>query len=301
MHHSMAWVTVLTLMVLNTTLPAAENHLIQEAVIHNDSIDALCVKNQFVYTASFDGKIKKTDFIDTEIVGTHRDWVRNILCIDENIVSASNDGQIIIWHDNNIVNQVQAHSWWVTGLAFDKNRIVSVSLDETVKVWSYPDLKLLNQQKLRGSFKHHTVAISNNKAYIGSTLMLSAFDLDNYRWHFKRKSPHAGKIFLSLASTDHFVYVGDSDGKIHQFDTRNMKSHQIQSLDKSAIKALSIYNNYLYIGNDAGKIYRMKIPEFSEPVILSKYPQSVRVILAKEGVMYAGYDTGILRSFNLMK
>lgn len=274
-------------------------HPPEELSLHEDSIDALCGAGNYIYTASFDGTIKKTDFKEVEIVGRHEDWVRSILCIGDTLVSSSNDGRIIVWEGSSILREVDAHNWWITKLAFYNDKIISVSLDETVKIWSYPELGLLYEHKIPGSNKHHTLAISNSKAFIGSTGSVSVLDLEKYRWIVVNRSFQNYNAILSATASDQFVYLADSAGNIYQMNPGNVKSRTVLSLEKYAIKAIALHDGALFVGNDNGRIYRVELPEFNRPVLVSEQKQPVRAILIRGRVLYAAYDEGLLRSIDI--
>ena len=292
--------SIFTILLLFKNHPTLADTPLHELKLHTDSIDALCVKGHDIYTASFDGRVKRTDLTTSEEVGHHDDWVRAILCVDDNQVTASNDGRIIVWHEKSIVSQVKAHDWWVTDLAYHHdNLLVSVSLDETVKVWSYPDLKLLYQHKLPGSYKHYSVTILGNYAYVGSTVTLSVLDLKKLAWRFVNLSYGTYDIFCSVTTDNSHVYFGDSAGNIHQFDASTMKSHKIVRTEKFAIKAMTMSKEFLYFGNDSGHIYRVRVPTFGQPELIHEQKTAVRALTISDNMLYAASDEGKLDVYPL--
>lgn len=298
MTHSRLTFLILAFFIFIPSGIAYAEKALTESIVHTDSIDALCATENYLVTGSFDGSIKKVTLDKIQIIGKHNDWVRGLLCIDNNIVSASNDGRIIIWHGTAKLNEVLAHKWWITDVAFYKNRIISVSLDETIKVWSYPELELLFQHKIWGSAKHYTVTISNDKAFIGSTWGISVLDLNTYNWILKNKRITKDySAFLSSAPSGEYVYFGNSTGSIYQFTTDNAELQSKFKVSNYAIKALSYHDNTLFIGSDDGCIHEFKPSMKNTPKFISKSPESVRAILVNHSNLYAGYDKGILRKF----
>jgi len=292
---------IFILLFLYEILPAAAGTLLHEIKVHDDSIDAICIKDGYVYTGSFDGTIKRTDFTTVEPVGRHRDWVRALLCVDDNIISASNDGRIIIWHDNTIVNQVDAHKWWVTDIAYSNGKIVSVSLDETVKIWSYPDLKLLHQYKIPGSYKHHSVTISDDIAYIGSTTSISLISLKNDKWGIRTINFATFDTYYSGTTSRDYIYFSDSAGNIHQCDASLRKMHNVKSIGNYAIKTLQQHSDTLYAATDSGQIHKIAIPEFKQAELFDEHPQAIRTIRVTDNALIAAYNDGFLRAFSLSK
>lgn len=294
-------IQLITLLLSCQIFPANTATLLHEQVMHDDSIDGLCISGRYLYTASFDGKIKRTDFTTTEEIGRHTDWVRALLCTDDRLISASNDGRIIIWQDKVIVRQTQAHSWWITDLALYGNKIVSVSLDETVKIWSYPDLQLLFQHKIPGSYKHHSVTVFQDLAFIGSTRNIAILDLKTHQWPVQHLIVNKPDIYHVSAAGDNYIYFGDSAGNIYQLDPANMQFRHSLSLGRYAIKAMAYHDHSLYVGNDAGHLYRIDVPGLQRPELIHRHAQAIRSIKVVNNIMYAAFDQGVVRSYHLQE
>lgn len=298
----------ITLIILSLTVSqsASAFTLLHEIKVHDDSIDALCVKDGYVYTGSFDGTIKRTNFKTIELIGRHNDWVRAILCVGDNIISASNDGRIIIWHDKTILNQVQAHDWWVTDIAFSDNKIVSVSLDETVKVWSYPDLKLLFNSKVHGSYKHHSVYISENIAYIGSTLAISILDIVNFKWlivnfNWLNQTGYRSTYNTYYAASINAgkLYFADSAGNLNQLNKIPDKNHRTIALAKTAIKSLQSHNHFLYAATDEGELYQIPVHDIAKSKLISDNKYAVRKITIDNNIVYTADDIGVVHAYEI--
>lgn len=299
MTQSITCISFLLVLVLQPVFSVKAASTISERVIHSDSIDALCSTNKFVYTGSFDGHIKRTTMDSVEEIGSHRDWVRSLMCINNDIISASNDGRIIIWNDSSISNQVLAHNWWITDMAFYKNTIISVSLDETVKIWRYPDLEQVYEHKIYGSNKHHTVTVCQNRLFIGSTWSISVLDLTTRRWIFQNKSFDRYNVFLSSTSSKNAVYFGDNNGKVYRFDASRSKLTSTSQVSNAAIKAICYHQGTLLVGDDNGNIKTMDANSLVNSKILASYPQPVRAILVRDDTVFAGFDGGVLRAIRI--
>jgi WD40 repeat protein len=286
-------------MLFQSAVVANAADIVWEKVIHSDSIDALCTTDAFIYSASFDGYIKKSSADSLEEAGAHKDWVRALLCIDDGVVSASNDGRIIIWKGASNNHRIHAHDWWITDIAFHNGTIVSVSLDETVKIWRYPDLKLVYQHKLYGSRKHHTVVICRDKAFVGSTWGISVLDLKTRKWIVPYRYFDTQNVFLSSTASDNRVYFGDDTGKLFFFDASTTKLISTQQVSLTAIKALTYHQGTLFVGDDAGTIRKVDAESMENIEILASFPQSVRAMLVRSGMLIAGCDGGILRAIRI--
>jgi len=293
------YIFFLFMLILLPAIGADAANTISERVVHSDSIDALCSTDKYIFTASFDGHIKKCTRDSIEEIGAHRDWVRSLLCINDNVISASNDGRIIIWNGTSISNQVSAHDWWITDIAFHKDTIVSVSLDETVKIWRYPDLELVYQHKIYGSYKHHTVTVCQNKAFIGSTWVISVLDLATRKWIFQNKGFDNFNVFLASTASDNTVYLGDNTGKVYRFDAFSSKLVSSAHVSNAAIKALAYHQGTLFVGDDEGNLKTIDAESLANTVVLASFPQAVRAILVRDDTVFAGCDGGILRAIRI--
>ena len=269
--------------------------VLSERSIHSDSIDALCTTGDSVVSASFDGTIKRVSSGTIENVGAHRDWVRGLLCIDDAIVSASNDGRIVIWKGASVVNQIDAHDWWITDIAFHDNRIISVSLDESVKIWSFPALEPVYQHKIYGSFKHMTVAVCQNRVFVGSTFGISVLNLSTFKWIYQNKAFDKYNVFLSSAASADVVYFGDDNGKVFRFNASTADLISSATVSRTAIKALAYHEKKLFVGDDDGIVQIVDAESLKSDKVMTHHTQSVRVLRVWGNRLYAGYDGGILR------
>lgn len=270
-----------------------------EKTIDSDSIDALCHTETYLYSGSFDGHIKRISKGAVEEIGAHGDWVRALLCVDDNLISASNDEYIIIWNDGHIVNKIHAHDWWITDIAFYRNTIISVSLDETVKIWGYPDLKLLYQHKIYGSCKHQCVAIGRNKAFIGSTRGVSVLNLKTRQWIYQNKAFDKENVFLSAVAFNNDVYMGDNQGIIYRFDASTANLTATKQVSDMAIKALACRSGVLFAGDDGGAIRSLDVEFQKKVTLLIHFPEPVRAIVTRGNTLFIGCDGGILRAIKV--
>ena len=278
---------------------AAGEAIIYEKKIHIDSVDSLCVKGKKIYTASFDGTIKRTIDNESKIIGKHKDWVRKVICTDSNVITASNDGSIAIWNNFKKIRSVQAHSWWVTDIALSDDKLISVSLDETVKVWRYPELKLLYSHKIYGSNKHYSVVINNGKAFIGSTNgHMFVLDVNRFKWVKQKGITSSYSIPISSMKSGKYVFFGTSDGHI----VRVMASSSYDILTKKisgfAIKAIAENEGVLYIGDDNGVLRKINMDNLKKADVINNFPEAIRTLAIDNNSIYAGYDNGYIRIFN---
>jgi WD40 repeat protein len=68
-----------------------------------------------------------------------------IILSNERIISANEDGKIVIWDNGEILKIIDAHSSGIWGLVkLSKNKIISGSNDKTIKVWDIESGDCLN-------------------------------------------------------------------------------------------------------------------------------------------------------------
>lgn len=287
-------------LIITSNLSASEI-LVFDKLIHDGSIASHCIKNDAIISGSFDGTIKETVGASTKVIGQHKDWVQKIICIDNKIISASNDGAITLWENDRKVKSIQAHSWWVTDIALTNNKLVSVSLDETIKVWSYPDLILLYSHKIYGSNKHYSLIINKGKAFVGSTRgLIFKLDLKSFNKPSGRIVDRSAKsVLLSSAKSKNHVFFGTSDGFIIKLSASYpyKKLFKIKLSDYS-LKALAVNQGFLYAGDNNGDIRKVNIENPKKIHSVSNFKEAVRSLSVNNGHVYAGYDNGYFRILN---
>ena len=182
------------------------------------------------------------------------------------------------------------------------NKIVSVSLDETVKVWSYPELKLLYSHKIYGPNKHYSVAINNGKAFIGSTHgIMYILDLNNFKWLKQKKIANHYSVLISLAKSDKYVFFGGSDGFITKVTASEPYKLFHKKISNFPLKSIVQKNGVLYIGDSDGVIRKINMENLKTTYVVSDFPGAVRALAIENNYIYAGYDNGYIRIFENRK
>lgn len=288
----------ITLIIIPLKLAAGEALLYEEKV-HSDKVDSLCVNKGEVYSASFDRSITKTVNNESKIIGKHKDWIRKVICTGSNVITASNDGKITIWNDVEKIRSVQAHSWWVTDIALSTDKIVSVSLDETVKVWSYPELNLLYSHKIYGSNKHYSVIINNGKAFIGSTHgLMFIIDLNNFKLLKQKNIANYYSVLISSTKSDKYIFFGGSDGFITKVSASTPYKVLHEKISDFPLEAITQSDEYLYIGDSNGVLRKINMENLNELTIINHSSEAVSAIAISNDFLYAGYNDGYIRIFN---
>lgn len=289
---------ILLLIILPLKLLASEV-ITEGREIHADRVDSICLMQGNIISASFDGLIKSSTDKASRVVGRHDDWVRKLICHGKHVISASNDGYISIWEGTNKISTVKAHSWWVSDIALSNNKIVSVSLDETVKVWSYPELELLYSHKISGSNKHYSIGVINDKAFISSTRgKVSILDISSYKWINKYKTITGRySISLSVAKSDAAVFFGSSSGYITKISAFPPYKSKRKKISKFPIKSLAYYEGFLYASDSNGFLFKIKNKNIKSVLILNHSVKSISALAINDDFIYAGYDNGFVRKF----
>jgi len=280
----------------------SEELIISEKKVHEDSIDSICIKKNSFVTASFDGYVKEHTKNKSIIVDKHNDWVRKVLCVNSNVVSVSNSGIISITNKLNKLNSVKAHSWWISDIAINeaKTILVTVSLDEHVKVWKYPSLELLHKRKIYGSNKHHSVTIHSGKAFVGSTNGVLYIKPLLSKALYQRRISGSKETLLSAVSSPNYIFLGGSDGNVFKISVDTYKVIAKLKVSDFAIKALYWYSGYLYIGSDDGSLRRLSGRSMRNISVISQFNEVIRSIAIDKNLLYVGFDKGIVRTLKII-
>lgn len=178
--------------------------------------------------------------------------------------------------------------------------MVTVSLDETVKVWSYPHLKLLYSHKIYGSNKHYSVTINKGKAFIGSTRgLVFVLELKGFNKPYVRRVDQlAISVLLSSTKSNKYVFFGTSDGFIIKVSASfpYKKIFKVKISDFS-LKALTLYQDFLYVGDNNGDIRKINMKNPKKSYLVSHIHEAVRSLSVSDNYIYAGFDNGSFRIF----
>lgn len=107
---------------------------------HEDSITSISVKNERVASASKDKTIKvwtpELELLYTINVNNSPVW--SVLNSDGKIISGSEDKMIRIWdiNEGKLIDSLNTHGDWISGLATAGGKIISSSADGTLLIWS---------------------------------------------------------------------------------------------------------------------------------------------------------------------
>ena len=135
----------------------------------------------------------------------HSDQIMQVAISDGKIVSGSLDKTVKIWDINTgeLLNTLTGHTNYVYSVAINEGRVVSGSWDKTIKVWDVITGNLLNTLQGHGDFVR-CVAIREEKIVSGS--------LDKT---IKIWDSNTGKLLNTLIGHTNYVYsVAISEGKV---------------------------------------------------------------------------------------
>ena len=269
-----------------------------ELKVHEDVIDTLVLSNELVYTGSYDGYVKSIHIISHKISNILKkdDWIRSLLIVNNELIVAANDGSItgVCLKSNAQKWKLDAHDSWITGLAFTDGKLISISMDEHVKVWDISTKKQLFDKKIYGSHKHQSICIANNQAIIGSTSIFSKLSLKNYDLH-KVYDFGLSNAALSCSYQGGLSPVGLSNGDVLIFGKDRIQ----KKIHKGAIKAIVQIGNDMYTASDDGKIYKSNIRNLEKRSLVYSSDQKVSALNFDHTFLYAGFADGSIRIFYL--
>lgn len=284
----------LILIVVCASLAAYQAKTIQ---LHSDAIDDMVLFEGRIYTASFDGAIKQFDPKTGKIrlIGKVSDWVRSIVIKDGLVISGDNQGYIRAWDQRGKMKwEIKAHDWWITDMEVWGDQLITISMDEYIKIWDIKTQKLMFEQKVNGSHKHHAICIGkNDTAYIGSTTNISRFSLNEQILGTSNFDGYdSSSIYMSCINTNDKIIFGMSNGMVYINEDFTPK---ILRIHKGAIKAIQLKNQMLYTGSDDGTIKQIDLKKISQikTIYYGKIP--VRSLIVTDELIYAGFEDGTLK------
>lgn len=299
---SMSFVKIILLYTLFITITYAQINPTFELKIHQDVIDTLAVKDGYIYSGSYDGYVKRTDLKTNETINLTQqdDWIRSLLIINDELIVAGNNGTII---GINLLNKKQtwtiyAHKGWITGLTYINKKLVSISMDEDVKVWDIPTQHNLYRKKIYGSNKHFSLCTDKDRIIIGSTEIFSSMSI-NKDYHVKKIFSYGlSTVILSCTSTNiDSVMLGFSNGDITKIKDlviqRHVKIHQ------GAVKALVNNRNEVYSASDDGSIIQSDINTLNKKNLIYNSDIAVSALYLDNDFLYAGFADGTIKMFDL--
>lgn len=283
----------LILVVMCASLAAASVRTIQ---LHSDAIDDMVLSDGKIYTASFDGSIKQLDLKTGKIrlLGRVSDWIRSIVIRDGLVISGDNQGYIRAWTQNGKMKwAIKAHKWWISDMELSGDHLITVSMDEYVKIWDIKTQKLLFEQKVDGSYKHQCVCIRNDTAYIGSTAILASLRLkeDHYAVGMSDEKG-LSVVYLSCVAANDKTIFGLSDGRIYVDGNSSFKTLNVH---QGAIKAIAMEKQMLYTGSDDGSIKKIDLTKPHKIRTLYQGKMQIRSLMVTESFIYAGFEDGSLK------
>ena len=233
--------------------------LITKFIAHTSAVFTIAVlPNTNLVSGSYDNTIKiwnSTTFslIKTLISGNLLSGVTSIVVLPNSNFVSTGDSNIKVWDSTlfsalNKITNVGTNTLCLTALS--NSRIISGSLDGTVKVWTIEKIKniymsITNKYTTEkpitamGSFDHFVLT--------GSTdLSITIWDITvlNTATFFKVLTKvHSQKITCFLSINNQFFLSGSADKKIIVWDSNNFNKLYELTLHKGSINSLSYQSN----------------------------------------------------------
>lgn len=142
-------------MKLLITLPLDCGKIRQISV--NESGEHLAVCGQ-------DGKLRvfETEFYnELECISVNKDGVNTAKFLNDKVIVGGKDAMLTVWNWKNksLLQSVPAHNYAIYDLSIvsDKNRLISVSFDKTIKCWELESLSILERIEFKNDGHRHTV------------------------------------------------------------------------------------------------------------------------------------------------
>ena len=213
------------------------NQIIKELDIkHNDSISKLFIldNKSYLISGSKDKSLvfwKIPSFEYDFTLHGHTDSVRSIIQLSKNeIITCGSDRSIIIWnilYKEQVYSFLKAHLLTIYDiLLFQKNtKLISISYDDTFKIWNYDQDKEVKLNNIYSSEKYSTNPysihlLSEHIIIIGfKDGCLRFFNTLDYKEIYYVKNNE--KCISGIISTSYFIYSISDDGLLCIYDKEN--------------------------------------------------------------------------------
>lgn len=112
---------------------------------HFKAVNAVKIEGNLIVSGSADSLVKVWDVRNGECIGNLPGHSANVMCLDfdtesQRIVSGGYDKTIMVWDMRNWIsprNILRGHSQPVYCLKFDDNKLISGSMDQSIKIWNF--------------------------------------------------------------------------------------------------------------------------------------------------------------------
>jgi len=178
----------------------------------------------------------------------HSDRVTSVAVYKDKIVSGSKDNTIKIWDfkSGKLLNTLKGHSKAIESIAVDSDKIVSGSWGHAIKIWDLNSGKLLNTLKGHG-YIIDSVAIYNDKIISGDRSIISIWDLNSGKL-LNTLRGHSGAVD-SIAVDNDKIVSGSADDTIKIWDLNSGKLLNTLKGHANKISSVAIYTDKIVSGS----------------------------------------------------
>jgi WD40 repeat protein len=177
---------------------------------HTYHINTLSLQNDILVSGGGDTKAIVWNILTGKRIFTaeHNSWVGSVGVTENHLVTSTGKGQINIWKygDGIQILSITAHDGAIRTIAISSNQkfLFSGGKDSKIKIWSFPELNLINE------FYYHKSEIRRLAAdYSGTT-----------------------------------IFSGDSKGNVFMFDVISQREKQILNLEGQMIRSITFSDKY---------------------------------------------------------
>lgn len=203
--------------------------LVRNLVGHTYHINALSVCNNILASGGGDRRIILWDLISSRTLSAfeHDSWVGAVLLCQNYLVASSGKGSIKVWDYKTKQELLTKHGHVgpIRGLASLANeRIASAGADGKVKIWSLPELELLDTYEYHQAEIRRIVPASIENSLFSGDSQGNIFSLDLSTKKVRRIiALEIETMVRSLAFSEqsHLLGVTTSKGEVVVWDTRN--------------------------------------------------------------------------------
>jgi WD40 repeat protein len=218
---------------------------------HLDSIECLSSNSNILVSGSADTSLRLWDLEFKKmpkVIGSHSGlslltvgWVRDVKITNNLLISGSNDHLLKLWNLNNNNNEVltifEGHSGSITSLHFDKEILLSGSIDQSIIQWDIETSSILNT-----FIDIDSELILKTKQSLYDSLVE---DEDFKGWNMYNEYG-VGSQVNSICYYDKLVAGGYGDGSIRFYDIRSSKCVKKIITHTNSVFSIHFNDKYLY-------------------------------------------------------
>ncbi|UYP44670.1 hypothetical protein NEF87_000955 [Candidatus Lokiarchaeum ossiferum] len=237
---------------------------------HDSPVEAIIVREKYIFSASRFGKIIIWDLHTGEIIKSLEGHTSSVNCLDfqkGQLISGSNDKTIRIWScdSGECIKILHGHTAAILSVSIQDNYIASGSDDSTIKIWK------LDSGELIQTIEAHSRSVSGVK-FCEDKLFTVSWDhflkiWDINSWQCVGSYEEHFDAIAAMDVSSKFIVTGDQTGYFNVWDSKTYELLHHLKHHRLSVMGIKIDGNYLY---STSKDKTILITDLSTGVMVKK-------------------------------